>query len=196
MISAILIAAGESKRMGAANKLLLELKGEPLVYRTASTLLASAADEVVAVLGHKAEAVEAALRGKVRTVFNPNYSRGMTTSIQAGVLACSEQTRAYLICLADLAFLQVADVNRIIETWKAAQSNAIAAPIHGSKRGNPVVFSSDYREDILACQEMNGCKSVIKKHQDKLQLVAMDNDHCLRDMDHPEDYQLIKQALT
>lgn len=104
-IHAVLLAAGESRRMGGPNKLLLRVGGEPLVRRTARTLLSSGLDGVTAVTGHDGEAVAAALAGLPLTIVpNPDYAAGQMTSVRAGMLALPA-TDAVLVCPADMPAL-------------------------------------------------------------------------------------------
>ena len=102
MISAIILAAGESRRMGVKNKLLLPIKGEVLISNYVKSVCASSVYEVVIVVGHEAEKIEDVLQGQpVRFVENLRYMEGMTSSIQTGIQAASSKSEGLLICLAD-----------------------------------------------------------------------------------------------
>ena len=100
-ITAILLAAGQSIRMGARNKLLLDVGGQPMVRRVAETLLASRVDEVIAVLGHEHAAIAQALGGlPLRIVVNRDYAAGQMSSVRAGIEAISEDPAAIVVALA------------------------------------------------------------------------------------------------
>jgi GTP:adenosylcobinamide-phosphate guanylyltransferase len=110
--TAILLAAGQSTRMGAHNKLLLDVGGQPMVRRVAETLLASRIDSVLAVLGHEHTAIAEALEGlPLRTVFNPDYAAGQMSSVRAGIEAISEDPAAIVVALADQPALEPADID-------------------------------------------------------------------------------------
>ena len=195
MISAILLAAGESRRMGGQNKLLLPFRNTTLLAQVVMTLCDSEADEVVVVLGHEAEQVQTALPDRpFRIVENPDFAQGMTTSIRAGVRAASPQSEGFMICLSDLPFVEPSDYNHLLNAFRKARtqdSQAIVRPVHGGRPGNPVLFSSEYRELLLAHEKLEGCRGLIKQHPEHVREVEMGTDHILRDIDTPEQYETI-----
>jgi molybdenum cofactor cytidylyltransferase len=191
MFSAIVLAAGMSTRMGQ-NKLLLIFKHRSLIAHAVDTLLASEVDEVIVVLGHEAEKVAKELEGKpVKLVQNPDYQSGQSTSVQVGVSAVSPHARGILICLADQPLVRPEDVNRLIGAFVEAKkiNKNIVVPFYNGRRGNPVVLDSSYREAILEIAGDIGCKRVIKRYPDNVQVVEMEADHVVRDIDRIEDYQ-------
>jgi molybdenum cofactor cytidylyltransferase len=193
MLTAVVVAAGMSTRMGQ-NKLLLEFRKKPLIAHTVDTLLASAVDEVIVVLGHEAERVRNKIAGKpVKVIENPAYREGLSTSVRAGVEAVSPQSEAIMICLADQPLLQPDDVNRLVKAFTHAKEagKLILVPFYHGERGNPVVLDSSYREAILGIVGDVGCKGVIKRFPDKVFALEMETDHVVRDVDNLEDYQTI-----
>lgn len=198
MITAILLAAGESRRMGEPNKLLLPFRGRPFIAHIADQLLHSAADEVLVVTGHERAAVEQALAElPLRTVHNPEYVQGMTTTIRAGVQAAAPETGGYMICLSDLPFIEASDYTELIRSFQQFQSSepkVIVRPVYEQQPGNPVLFSASFRDEILSHEKMEGCRGLIKMHRDCVRLVPMLNDHTLRDIDTPEDYERYLQT--
>ena len=195
MISAILLAAGESRRMGGQNKLLLPFHNTTLLAQVVTTLCDSEADEVVVVLGHEAEQMRGALPDRpFRIVENPDFAQGMTTSIRAGVRAASPQSEGFMICLSDLPFVEPSDYNHLLNAFRKARtqdSQAIVRPVHGGRPGNPVLFSSEYRDLLLAHEKLEGCRGLIKQHPEHVREVEMGTDHILRDIDTPEQYETI-----
>jgi molybdenum cofactor cytidylyltransferase len=188
-VSAILLAAGESRRMGAANKLLLEVDGEAMVRRVARALIDSRADEVVVVLGHQANAVGQALDGlEARAVVNADYRDGQMSSMRAGVAALNGEARAIMICLADQPWLEASDVNFLIDAFDARARGSITVPMVGGRRGNPIVLAGAHRQDILDGGANYGCRRLIERHPEKVCTVQAPNDHFLRDIDTPESY--------
>jgi molybdenum cofactor cytidylyltransferase len=191
MLSAIILAAGMSTRMGQ-NKLLLNFKDKPLIAHAVDTLLLSEVDEIVVVLGHEAEKVRDQLRGRqVRLVENPNYREGLSTSVRVGVRAVSPQAAGLMIYLADQPLLEPADINSIIKAFALAKQvdKSIVVPLFHGQRGNPVILESSYREAILDVVGDVGCKRIIKRYPDKVFAIEMATDHVVRDVDNIDDYE-------
>lgn len=196
MISALLLAAGESRRMGARNKLLLPYAGRTLIEHITGTVCAADVGEVVIVLGYEAGRVEEVLGSfEVKVTHNPRYAEGMTTSIQAGVRAASAETDGYLICLSDLPRIERADLDVLVSAFKTASQSAeapIVVPVYRGRRGNPTLFSSAYRADILAHVDPTGCRKLVRRHGRHVVAVEMPNDHTLVDIDTPEAYRRLR----
>jgi len=192
MINIILLAAGESRRMGAQNKLLLPFGDQPLIAHMIDQLLPLEDVKIIVVLGHEAQEVKAVLKNrKVTFVMNPNYQKGMTTSIQAGVQVSDSNTKGYMICLSDLPLIRTTDYQKIIKQFQIAYNqnkSAIAIPFYKKQKGNPIIFSSKYKAVILKHKDMEGCKTIVQRNVVEWTKVEMDNHHILRDMDTPEDY--------
>ena len=194
MISAVILAAGESRRMGTQNKLLLQIGSEVLIRKFVKSVCASAADAVLVVLGHEAEKIKAVLQDQaLRFVKNTCYEKGMTTSIQSGVNAASRESVGFMICLADLPFAETSDLNRLIQAFtdfRRTESSLIIVPVFQGQRGNPVLFSAEFRDKLLA-HNGEGCKGIVSKYPQSVREVSMENDNLLRDIDTPEDYKLV-----
>ena len=193
MISAIILAAGESRRMGVKNKLLLPISGEVLIRNFVKSVCASNVSEVVVVVGHEADKIEEVLQGQpVQFVENINYMEGMTSSIQAGIQAASEESEGLMICLSDQPFIETSDFNRLIHEFTDlfdSESSLIIVPVFKGQRGNPVLFSRQFRNIILQ-HKGEGCRGIIQSHQECIQEVTMENDNVLKDVDTLEDYKL------
>ncbi|MDE0792123.1 MAG: nucleotidyltransferase family protein [SAR324 cluster bacterium] len=194
MISAVILAAGESRRMGTQNKLLLQIGSEVLIRKFVKSVCASAADAVLVVLGHEAEKIKAVLQDQaLRFVKNTCYEKGMTTSIQSGVNAASMESVGLMICLADLPFAETSDFNCLIQAFtdfRRTESSLIIVPVFQGQRGNPVLFSAEFRDKLLA-HNGEGCKGIVSKYPQSVREVSMENDNLLRDIDTPEDYKLV-----
>ena len=191
-VSAIVLAAGESRRMGDRNKLLLPLRGTTMIRRVVESVSHNGAGEVVVVLGHQGERIRAALGG-LDVVFaeNPHYADGMSTSIHAGVGAAALAADAYMICLSDLPLIEPDEYRRLIDAFGEAyreDDRAIVLPVFEGQRGNPVVLSAAYAPAILAHQGVVGCRSIVRDHPDHVTRVEMETDHVLHDVDTPGEY--------
>ena len=190
-ITAIQIAAGLSSRMKDPNKLLQEIEnGKTLIQHTFSLLAKSEVDDIVVVTGRDAEKVGQSIFidhwSKIKTVFNPDYENGMTTSIQAGLRA-AEQADAVMICLSDMPLMTASDNNQLLDSFKNANNTqAILAPFSGSNKGNPVIFGAAYFRAMAKHQEMNGCSALVKQHKAFLIKKPVDSKAYFFDVDTPE----------
>ena len=194
MISAIILAAGESRRMGVQNKLLLQIDSEVLIRKFVKSVSNSLVDAVLVVVGFEAEKIKAVLHDQaVRFVENPSYEEGMTTSIQSGVKASSNESTGLMICLADMPFAETSDLNLLIQAfndYRSTESSLIIVPVFQGKRGNPVLFSEVFREQILT-HKGEGCREIVRQFPHYVKEVSMENDNLLRDIDTPEDYMFV-----
>ena len=148
-VTAVLLAAGASRRFGGA-KLLADAGGEPLVARTARALLDGGADHVVAVLGARAVEVGQALQTLVtRIVLNGRWEDGMFGSVRVGLAAADPESLRLAVVPADLATLEPADVRRVLDAGREAGPRTLVVGAHESRRGHPLVFSRLVAERVL-----------------------------------------------
>ncbi|MEP7320252.1 MAG: nucleotidyltransferase family protein [Panacibacter sp.] len=191
MLSAIVLAAGLSKRMGSVNKLLLTYKNKTVTETVVENILAAGIEEVIVVTGHQSGMVEDVLKKiPVTTVHNPYYEKGMTTSIQAGLQYATGS--GYMICLSDMVLLKPEDYSTLktaFEQQVQVNENCICIPIFNSQKGNPVIFSSFYQQLILENEYMDGCKNIVTAYKENVHLVQMNTSNILADIDYPEDYK-------
>lgn len=191
MISAILLAAGSSVRMGAVNKLLLPWQGSTVVAATAANLVAAGLEEVIVVTGHQPDRIGSALHHlPVRFIHNPSHPSGLTSSIQAGVGIA--RGNGYMICLADMALITSGEYMLLSSAFQRgflADDRCIVLPEFNRKTGNPVIFSSAYRDDILRHPEKEGCKTLVRTNVLHHLHIPMPSDHVLIDIDYPDDYK-------
>ncbi|HEV2480677.1 MAG TPA: nucleotidyltransferase family protein [Puia sp.] len=195
MLSAILLAAGSSTRMAPANKLLLPWQHKPIVYHTANHLLASGIEELIVVTGHDAAAITAALHPlPARFVHNPEHTQGLTGSITSGVRMA--HGKGYMICLADMFLITTPEyvlLRKAFEQQYRHDVQCIILPGYQGHTGNPVIFSSFYRDALLSLPEREGGRSLVRAHPDHHHRVPMPTDHVLRDLDTPGDYEALVQ---
>ena len=188
MIYAIVLAAGESRRMGTP-KQLLPFGGKTLLQTVVDRLLRSRADGVLVVLGCRADEVWTSLADRpIRFVLNPVYAQGMLSSVRAGVATLSPDATAALVCLGDQPLVDPDVVDRLIETHRETGAG-IVLPTFNGKRGHPALISLRYRDEILALSGDPGLKAVMRGHPEDTVEVAVDMPEILSDIDTPEDYQ-------
>ena len=168
MISAILLAAGLSKRMGGENKLTKEIEGIPLIKRSVKNIIASAVDELIIVLGYQKEIIEKLIdkNEKIKFVFNKNFESGMASSIKTGLNHLSENTKAFFICLGDMPMVNQNTYNKLIE-YK--NNKEIIVPTYKGKQGNPVLFPKSMKKKlIMTIQGDFGAKKILERNKDKI----------------------------
>jgi len=188
MVSAILLAAGESKRMGRL-KQLMPLGNGTVLEQSIDNLLGSGIGEVIVVLGHRAEEVEKAVAGRpVKIVVNPLYHLGMSTSIVAGLDSVDSMAQAVMLVLADQPFIDGKTIDRLIDEFHN-HDKGIVIPVYQGTRGHPVIFHINYKGDLLELKGDIGGKQVIEEHPDDVLEVAVDIPGINIDIDNMDDYR-------
>lgn len=189
----VLLAAGTSSRFGAANKLLADLDGRPVVSHAVRTLLEAALDDVVVVLGHERERVREALADHdVRFVTNPDYADGQASSVRAGVGAAEAAGADAAVFLpGDMPFVGAGTVDRLVTAYRAGVAPALAAA-HGGQRGNPVLFDSDRFDPLSRIDGDTGGRSVLLG-TDGAVLLAVEDSGVLVDIDTTDDLERRRQ---
>ncbi len=187
---AILLAAGESRRMGQL-KALLPWQGDTLLGCQVSSLLQAGISQVVVVLGHKRDRLLPLLEGQDRVfpVFNPDYQAGKTTSIKTGLRARQAADAQTLVLLN-------VDQPRTSETISALLSRhqssdcLITIPVFQGKGGHPIILDCSLLPELLEIAEASqGIRAVVRKHKERMQRVEIDTSEVLWDLNTPEQYQ-------
>lgn len=192
-VAAVLVAAGESRRMGAPNKLTLPVAGEPMLRRSARQLLGAKLSEVIVVLGHEADWARQTLADlPLRIVDNTEYQRGQIGSVNRGLAALSGQPDAMLIALADMPLLTSTDIDFLIDSYFARRTHPILVPFCHGQRGNPVIIDFDLRDEILAGGMDLGCRRFMDRRPELVQQLETGCDHYIRDIDTPADYAALQ----
>jgi molybdenum cofactor cytidylyltransferase len=190
-VGAVLLAAGAGKRLGGKPKALLELGGVPLVMRQLIALSGAGVDELVVVLGHYADAVEAAIaQFPITLVRNPAPDEGQASSVRAGLQALSPRLDAVIVALADQPLINSQDITALIGAFKKRGDAMMVVPrvsIEGSEPqpGNPVIFDA-----ALRAQWLSGDLACRKWREQNAQLVRWfdtDNRRYRIDIDTPDD---------
>lgn len=186
-IAAIVLAAGQSRRMGAENKLLAELDGKPMVRHVAEAVAASKASSMTVVLGHEADTVRAALADlKPSYAYNPDYAEGLSTSMKSGLAAVGEEVDGVVICLGDMPMVNTAILDKMIAAFDPVEGRAIVVPTRRGKRGNPVLFARRFFEEMARVSGDVGARHLIGNHEDLMVEIEVDDEAVLTDIDTPE----------
>lgn len=190
MITAIVLAAGVSSRMGTPKQLLI-YQGRPLLRHVVENLLKSQVDEIIVVLGHQGAEVAEALKGlPVRIIINQDYGSGQSTSVKAGLqaLPASEgDLRGVLFFLGDQPFVKPETINLLIDHYR--QQGGIIAPYYQGTRGNPVLFDQKFFAEFQVLTGDVGAREIISRHPEDLKKVDVPDRGVLQDIDTPEDYR-------
>jgi len=188
ILSAILLAAGESKRLGEP-KQLMPLGKSTVLEQAIDNLLNSAVDEIIVVVGHRAEEITEAIAAKpVKIMFNPNYRQGMSTSIIAGLTLADPQAQAVMLALGDQPLVDSQTINKLIDEFHN-HDKGIAVPTYQGRRGHPIIFAIKYKEKLLELEGDIGGRQIIQKHPDDVLEVAVDSESVITDIDTKDDYQ-------
>ena len=191
VVGAVLLAAGAGARMGGRPKPLLELGGVPLIRRQLIALSGAGVDEVVVVLGHYAEQIEPMVQTfPVTVVRNPNPDEGQVSSQRLGLAALTGKLDAVVVALADQPLINAQDITALIGAYKKRPEGAsVVFPQVDGERGNPVMFSQEVREQILAGGANVGCRQWQAANAQAVAPFVTDNRRYRVDIDTPEDLE-------
>ena len=198
MISGILLAAGESTRMGGAFKPLLPWGKRTVIGACVENLRRSRLDEIVVVLRHREAEIRPRLAGSgVVYAINHDYRRGMLSSVQTGIAEISPQSDAMMIALVDQPTVGPEIIDRLIAAYEGG-GKKIVLPEHGGRHGHPIVISRDYWDDILRLDAAaaEGLGAFIATHRDECLEVPIDSPAVLDDIDRPEDYERLGKQVA
>lgn len=207
MISAIVLAAGESRRMGS-HKILLPFRNSTVIEHIVRTLDRHGIEEIIVVTGHRSQHVTAALRNTIaKTIVNEDYLSGMLSSVRCGLRAASSSAEAFLIVLGDQPSLRPMVVERLIAEFTADHNTGdqamtgssgntsgetpgrILVPTFEGHRGHPLLFGSQFRMDVLGRFDESGLRGLLTAFPECIREVTVSQEGILRDMDYPAEYE-------
>src|SRR4030095_3514202 len=194
MISAILLAAGESRRMGEF-KQLLHFGSKTFVEQCVDILTETKVGEIIVVTGHR----DADLRRvvgdcHVKYAYNPDYSLGMATSIKCGVQAVNVGSQAFLIALVDQPQITAEVIGRIIQEYERMPPK-IVVPTNDGTKGHPILLDASLKDEILRLDPEEGLRQLVHRHSDSITKVDVSSRTVLEDCDFPEDYRRLIRDL-
>ncbi len=193
-VSAVILAAGSSTRMGRA-KQLLPLGQSTVLEQTIANVRGAEVNEIVLVLGAFAEAIRqqlppALLKG-LKLVVNEDYQEGMSTSLRAGVSALDHRSEAALIILGDQPFIRAQTMDQVVRAYRRDHAQIVIPEYQGS-RGNPVLLDRSVFSEVLALQGDVGCRSIFNNHLVGILKVEVEDRGILLDIDNPQDYDRLR----
>ncbi len=195
-VVAVILAAGMSRRMGAQNKLLLTIEGQPMVRHVVLAALASRCHKVLVVVGHEAECVRQVLCDlPVEFVLNPAFAEGIGASVRAGAQAVSRQ-QAVLFCLADMPGVSARVIDRLVEAFETNRGFMGFAPVFNGKRGNPVLWVPGCVSRLREAAGDEGAWGLLRQYRDRVMAVEVTSEWVMVDLDTPDDFWRVYNRRT
>ena len=187
MIAAILLAAGQSKRMIDENKLSKKFQNTPLINHSIKNILSSHIDELIIVVGYQKEIIENLIEknNKIKIIFNKNFKTGMASSIKVGLSLLSKKTEAFFICLGDMPMINKKIYNQLI-SYKNKKD--IIVPTYNGIQGNPVLFPKFMKPSIMSISGDVGAKKILEQNKEKILKVKIDDINITRGFNTKNDF--------
>lgn len=193
-IGAVLLAAGEGRRMGGVAKPLIRLQGVPLICRQLVALSGAGVDEVVVVTGHARNAIEEHVRPfSVTLAHNEAHADGQESSVRVGLGALSGPFDAVFIVPSDQPLIGAADLTELIGAFKKRPSGHVVVPVIDGQRGNPILLDALALERILASDTNLGCRHLIERQPELVHVHRTANTRFITDLDTMEDVRALAQ---
>ena len=193
-IGAVLLAAGEGRRMGGVAKPLIRLQGVPLICRQLIALSGAGIDEVVVVTGHARVAIEEQVRPFVVTLaHNDAYGAGQQGSVRVGLAALNGAFDAVLVMPADQPLIGASDLTELIGAFKKRPTGHVVVPVVNGQRGNPIVLDDQALAQVLASDTNLGCRHLIERQPELVHAYETSNMRFVTDLDTVTDVQQLSQ---
>ena len=199
-INSIVLAAGMSKRMLIGNKLLLKVKNKTLLENTLDNIILANFSKVSVILGHDNILIAKLLKNyNVNIYYNPRYKEGISSSIVEGVNNNNVKSDGIMICLADMPEVSKSIYNKMLLAFQSNYKNnipLIIMPIHNKIKGNPILFSKYFFNDLKKLKGDIGAKKLILRNEKYIKRINITINSILNDIDTPIAYNnYIKNEL-
>ena len=191
MISALILAAGQSKRMGQP-KMCLPWGEKTVIEQVIDTFKAASVNQILVITGGDREQVEMLVGGLAQVVFNPEFAKGeMLSSVQVGLSGLKPGADAILIGLGDQPQVQERSVQLVVNAYHESGASIIV-PSFKMRRGHPWLVAHPHWDEILRMGSPDSLRGFLRRHADEICYVTVDSDSILQDLDTPEDYLKFK----
>jgi len=196
MLAAIILAAGDSRRMGTPKALLPDPDGRPFVARLVRSFSAAGIDEIVVVTGVMHAAIVDAIAtdsppARPLCVRNPDPSRGQLSSLWTGLeAAIRSDIEGVLVTPVDIPMIRTATIRQVVDAWVRTHA-PIVRPVVGERHGHPVLFDRVTFDALREAPLTEGARVVVHANADRVVNVAVDDEGCLVDIDTPADYEAV-----
>ena len=191
MIKAILLAAGQSKRLKSENKLIKLYKKEPLINYSLKTLHKSKVSKVIVVLGYqKNEVKKLIIKNKKNTfIYNKEFKKGMASSIKVGLKKVTKKDKGFIIVQSDMPFIKSSDVNKICNSIKS-EKYLVHALRYKNRVGNPIGFDVSIMKKFKRIKGDVGAKFMVKRLKNETKFIKINNLKSFKDFDKTSDFRV------
>ena len=190
MIKAILLAAGQSKRMKSENKLIKLYKNKPLINYSLNVLKKSKVNKIIIVLGHQHKEVKKIIKKNKKIIFtyNKNYKKGMASSIKIGLKKISKNDKGFIIAQSDMPFVKQSDINKICGSINSKKF-LVHALKYKNRVGNPIGFDSSLIKKFKNIKGQFGAKFMVKRLKNRTNFIKTMSIKSFKDFDKASDFR-------
>ena len=190
MIKAILLAAGQSKRMKSENKLIKLYKNKPLINYSLNVLTKSKVNKIILVLGHQHKEVKKIIKKNKKIIFtyNKNYKQGMASSIKIGLKKISKNDKGFIIAQSDMPFVKQSDINKICRSINSKKF-LVHALKYKNRVGNPIGFDSSLIKKFKNIKGQFGAKFMVKRLKNRTNFIKTKSIKSFKDFDKASDFR-------
>jgi len=189
VITGIILASGFSRRIGE-EKLLLKVKSIPMLERVIRSSQSSQIEELILIY-QKDEIKEVAKKYSIKSVYNRHADEGQSAAVKLGVKFSHPDSDGFMFLVGDQPYLNSSTINKLIETFNR-ENDTIVVPVYSNTRGNPVIFPSTLKEDLLRLEGDCGGRKIIESMRDRVKLVSIEESIEGTDIDTKEEYEKIQ----
>ena len=190
MIKAILLAAGQSKRMKSENKLIKLYKNKPLINYSLNVLKKSKVNKIIIVLGHQHKEVKKIIKKNKKIIFtyNKNYKKGMASSIKNGLKKISKNDKGFIVAQSDMPFVKQSDINKICRSINSKKF-LVHALKYKTRVGNPIGFDSSLIKKFKNIKGQFGAKFMVKRLKNRTNFINTSSLKSFKDFDKVSDFR-------
>ena len=191
MISAILLAAGQSKRLKSENKLIKLYKKIPLINHSLKVLQKSKVNKIIIVLGHQNKEVKKVIKTNRKNIFvyNKDYKKGMASSIKVGLKKVSRNDKGFIVAQSDMPFIKVSDINKIYNSIKL-KKYLVSALKFKNRIGNPIGFDISIMKKFKNIKGKFGAKFMVKRLKNRTRFIKIGSVKSFKDFDKVSDFRI------
>ena len=191
MITGILLAAGQSKRLKNHNKLLKKFKNKELILHSFKSIQKSKINQIIIVLGYQSNEIKKLIKKnkKIKFVFNKKYKYGMSSSIKVGLKKVNKKDRGFIILQSDMPFVKTSDINKIYKSIKR-KNYLIHALKYKNRIGNPIGFDISILKKFKKIKGNVGAKYMVKRLNHSTNFIKVSSSKVFKDFDKASDFRL------
>ena len=190
MIKAILLAAGQSKRLKSENKLIKLYKKKPLINHSLNALHKSKVNKIIVVLGHQKKELMKIIKRNNKNIFtnNKEYKKGMASSIKAGLRKLNKKDKGFIIVQSDMPFIKSSDINKIFNSIKS-KKYLVHVLKYRNRVGNPIGFDISIMKKFKKIKGDVGAKFMVKRLKKETKFIKINNLKSFKDFDKVSDFR-------